>query len=81
LAEFHAEMRKQGWKRLTSNRQVEVKLFKRNRVHYLLARSRPRRKKERAIRRNERRGLARDLKKLSELVVSGELKKRDKILE
>ena len=63
------------------NPQVEVKLFKREEVHYLLARSRPRRKKERAIRRRQRRGLARDLKKLCDLIDKGKLKKRDKILE
>jgi transposase len=81
LAEFQAELGRHGWKRLTNNPQVEVKLFQRNRVHYLLARSRPRRKKERAIRRRQRRGLARDLKRLCELLDKGKLKKRDKILE
>jgi transposase len=81
LVEFKAELGRHGWKRLTNNPQVEVKLLKRDGVHYLLARSRPRRKKERAIRRRQRRGLARDLKKLCELVDKGKLKKRDKILE
>jgi transposase len=81
LAEFQAKLGKEGWKRLPKNPQVEVKLFKRQEVHYLLARSRPRRKKERAIRRRQRRGLARDLKKLCELIDKGKLKKRDKILE
>ena len=81
LAEFQTKLGKEGWKRLPKNPQVEVKLFKRNNVHYLLARSRPRRKKERAIRRRQRRGLARDLKKLCELIDKGKLKKRDKILE
>jgi transposase len=81
LAGFQAELGRQGWKRLTNNPQVEVKLFKRKEVHYLLARSRPRRKKERAIRRRQRRGLARDLKKLCQLIDTGKLKNRDKILE
>jgi transposase len=81
LAEFPAKLGKEGWKRLPNNPQVEVKLFKRNDVHYLLARSRPRRKKERAIRRRQRRGLARDLKKLCDLIDKGKLKKRDKVLE
>jgi transposase len=81
LAEFQAKLGKEGWKRLPKNSQVEVKLFKREDVHYLLARSRPRRKKERAIRRRQRRGLARDLKKLCDLIDKGKLKKRDKILE
>ena len=49
---------------LPNNPEVEVKLFKRKKVHYLLARSRPRRRKERAIRRRQRRGLAQGLKKL-----------------
>ena len=64
LAEFQDKLGKDGWKRLPNNPQVEVKLFKRQKVHYLLARSRPRRKKERAIRRRQRRGLAQGLKKL-----------------
>jgi transposase len=81
LAEFQDELGKTGWKRLPRNPQVEVKLFKRERVRYLLARSRPRRQKERAIRRRQRRGLARDLKKLCDLIDQGKLKKRDKILE
>jgi hypothetical protein len=81
LAEFQAKLGKDGWKRLPKNPQVEVKLFKRGEVHYLLARSRPRRKKERAIRRRQRRGLATDLKRLSNLIDKGKLKKRDKILE
>ncbi len=71
LAEFQAKLGKEGWKRLPNNPQVEVKLFKRKDVHYLLARSRPRRKKERAIRRRQRRGLARDLKKLCDLIDKG----------
>ena len=81
LAEFSDKLRKKGWKRLPNNPQVEVKLFQRYKVHYLLARSRPRRKKERAIRRRQRRGLARDLRKLGDLIDRGKLKKRDKILE
>ena len=58
-----------------------MKLLKRRRVHYLLARSRPRRQKERAIRRRQRRGLARGLKKLQKRIEDGRLKNRDKILE
>jgi transposase len=81
LAEFQDELGKHGWKRLPKNPQVEVKRFQRQEVRYLLARSRPRRQKERAIRRRQRRGLARDLKKLGDLIDQGKLKKRDKILE
>jgi hypothetical protein len=72
---------KHGWDPLPKNTQAQVKLFDRESVHYLLARSRPRRRKERAIRRRQRRGLATDLKKVSTLVDAGKLKKRDKILE
>jgi transposase len=81
LAGFQDDLGRTGWKRLPKNPQVEVKLFEREAVHYLLARSRPRRRKERAIRRRQRRGLAQDLKKLSALIDAGKLKNRDKILE
>jgi transposase len=80
LAAFQKELRSPGWQRLP-DREVDVKLLKRRRVHYLLARSEPRRQKERAIRRRQRRGLARDLKKLQSRVTKGRLKKRDKIAE
>jgi transposase len=80
LAAFQKELRAPGWQRL-EDREVEVKLFKRRRVHYLLARSEPRRHKERAIRRRQRRGLAKDLKKLQGRVARGRLKNRDKIAE
>jgi hypothetical protein len=66
---------------LPDNPEVEVKLLKRDDVHYLLARSQPRRHKERAMRRRQRRGLAQALKKLHARVAKGRLKKRDKILE
>jgi hypothetical protein len=56
-------------------------VLKRGDVHYLLARSKPRRAKERAIRRRQRRGLARALKKLHARVAKGRLKKRDKVVE
>ena len=81
LSGFQDDLGKTGWSQLRKNSQVEVKLFEREAVHYLLARSRPRRRKERAIRRRQRRGLASDLKKLCALVDAGKLKKRDKILE
>jgi hypothetical protein len=78
---FQAELRSPGWQRLPDNPDVEVKQLTRDEVHYLLARSRPRRLKERAMRRRQRRGLARDLKKLHGRVQAGRLKQRDKILE
>jgi transposase len=81
LASFAKHLLTRGWQRLKDNPDVEVKLLKRKRVHYLLARSRPRRQKERAIRRRQRRGLARALGKLRRQVEDGRLKDRDKILE
>jgi transposase len=81
LTAFGAELASPGWQRLPDNPDVEVKLLQRAEVYYLLARSKPRRQKERAIRRRQRRGLAKALKKLHTRVTSGRLKKRDKILE
>lgn len=81
LTPFQAELRSPGWQRLPDNPDVEVKLLQRDEVYYLLARSRPRRLKERAIRRRQRRGLAKALKKLHARVSAGRLKKRDKIVE
>jgi len=81
LTSFAKHLRGRGWQRLKDNPDVEVKLLKRKRVHYLLARSRPRRQKERAIRRRQRRGLARALKKLQDRIENGRLKNRDRILE
>lgn len=81
LNQFQNELTSPGWQRLPENSDVEVKLLKRDDVHYLLARSKPRRAKERAMRRRQRRGLAKALTKLSLRVRSGRLRKRDKILE
>jgi hypothetical protein len=81
LTPFAGELRRPGWQRLPDNPEVEVKLLQRDEVHYLLARSRPRRAKERAIRRKQRRGLAHALKKLLARVSAGRVKQRDKILE
>jgi transposase len=81
LASFANHLRAGGWQRLKDNPDVEVKLLEQKHVHYLLARSRPRRQKERAIRRRQRRGLAGALKKLKKRIDDGRLKSRDKILE
>lgn len=81
LVPFQAELRRPGWQRLPDNPEVEVKLLQREGLHYLLVRSRPRRHKERAIRRRQRRGLAKALKKLHARVAGGRLKNRDKIVE
>jgi hypothetical protein len=81
LARFGAELGRAGWQRLPDNADVAVKQLRRGRVHYLLARSKPRRQKERAIRRRQRRRLAAALQKLQAQVAAGRLKSRDKILE
>jgi transposase len=81
LASFQDELRQPGWQCLAENDEVEVKQLQREGIHYLLARSKPRRHKERAIRRRQRRGLAKALKKLHSRVAKGRLKKRDKIME
>jgi transposase len=81
LAKFQAKLSQGHWQRLADNPDVEVKLFHHRRVHYLLARSKPRRQKERAIRRRQRRGLAKALQRLQHRVAAGRLQNRDKILE
>ena len=81
LNEFQSERASPGWQRLPDHLDVEVKLLLRDDVHYLLARSKPRRAKERALRRRQRRGLAKALKKLYLRVRKGRLQQRDKILE
>jgi transposase len=70
---------RKGWQRLAEDEEVEVKSVRRGRQHYLLARSQARRKKERAIRRRQRRGLAEGLRKLQARIAQGKLKSRDKI--
>ncbi|HEV3256318.1 MAG TPA: IS1634 family transposase [Gemmataceae bacterium] len=81
LARFQADLGRGGWQRLPDNPDVQVKPLRRGRVYYLLARSKPRRQKERAMRRRQRRGLAKALRKLQAQVVAGRLKSRDKVLE
>jgi transposase len=79
--EFPSELASPGWQRLPNNPEVEVKLLPREEIHYLLARSRPRRAKERALRRRQRRGLAKALQKLHARRSKGRRKQRDKIVE
>jgi hypothetical protein len=81
LAAFAKHWGAGGWQCLKDHPDVEVKLLKHRRVHYLLARNRPRRQKERAIRRRQRRGLARALVRLKKRIDEGRLKNRDTILE
>lgn len=80
LTKFARELQnRKGWQRLAEHEEVEVKSVRRGRQYYLLARSRARRKKERAIRRRQRRGLAEGLRKLQARIAQGKLKNRDKI--
>ena len=81
LTAFQGELESGSWQRLPENPEVQVQLICRQREYYLLARSRPRRKKERAIRRRQRHGLVRGLRRLEQLIATGRLKSRDKILE
>ena len=81
LQRFAEHLRGDGWQRLAEHADVEVKPVQRGRVFYLLARSKPRRQKERAIRRRQRRGLRRALHKLQRTVTTGRLQKRDTILD
>ena len=62
LVQFQSELQSGGWQQLPENIEVQVKLIRRKREYYLLARSGPRRKKERAIRRRQRHGLVRGLR-------------------
>jgi transposase len=81
LKKFQKKLTRSGWERLPDNPDVEVQIFRRRKVYYLLARSKPRRRKERAMRRKQRRGLAKAVRKLQRRVAAGRLKSRDKILE
>jgi transposase len=81
LAQFHKHLTQGGWQRLPDNEEVEVQTVRRGRVTYLLARSLPRRRKERAMRRRQLLQLQAGLKKLQRRLRTGRLKNRDKILE
>ncbi len=80
LARFDAALGRGKWQHLAGHPDIEVKPVKRGRVLYLLARSRPRRQKERAIRRRQRRALAQALQQLQQTVAAGRLRSRDKML-
>ncbi len=79
LGAFEAELCTQDWNRIRE--AVEVKCVQRDGQAYVLARSKPRRAKERAIRRRQLLGWHRDLKKLAARVRAGRLKDADKVLE
>jgi transposase len=81
VAKFAAELTRPGWQRLGKNDEVEIKAVRRGRLTYVLARSLPRRCKERAIRRRQLLHMHRGLHKLCRRIAAGRLKSRDKILE
>jgi len=81
LTHFQAELGTLGWQQMPEHAGVAVKVLQRDGAYYLLARSHERKKKERAMRRRERRPLAAKLRKLQARVAKGGLKNRDKILE
>jgi transposase len=77
LNEFEAELATQDWREVREH--VEVKRVRRDDQTYVLARSRDRRAKERAIRRRQLLGLHGELKRLSANVSAGRLKDADKV--
>lgn len=81
LKRFQKHLEQPGWEVLPDHPGVVVKMVKRRGVHYLLTRSLDRKKKERAIRRRQRRSLAAGLRRLQARVAKGRLKNRDKIAE
>jgi transposase len=81
LKRFAKALREAGWQTMPDHPGVVVKVVKRRGIHYLLARSNDRKKKERAIRRRQRRPLAAALRKLHKRIAGDRLKNRDKILE
>jgi transposase len=81
LTHFQEELGKAGWQSLSEHPGVAVKALERQGVYYLLARSNDRKKKERAIRRRQRRPLAAAIHRLQARIAKGRLKNRDKISE
>ena len=79
LSEFEADLCTRDWHQVRES--VEVKCVPRGDETYVLARSKQRRAKERAIRRRQLLGCQRDLKKLAARVSAGRLQKADKALE
>ena len=77
LQEFDAQLCTADW--TLARPQVQVKVVQRDGEAYVLARSRLRRKKERAMRRRQLHGLRDDLRKLSIRVSSGNLKDMAKV--
>jgi transposase len=81
LARFQRQLTGKNWRRLPEHPEVEVQAVRRGRLTYVLARSLPRRRKERAIRQRQLLHLQKGLQKLRQRIVSGRLTKRDRMLE
>jgi transposase len=79
LGEFEAELCTRDWQRVRES--VEVRSIQRDGQTYVLARSRQRRAKERAIRRRQLLGCYRQITTLAAQVAAGRLRKADKVLE
>ncbi len=79
LSEFDADLCSRDWHQVRAS--VEVRCVQRDGETYVLARSRERRQKERAIRRRQLLGCHRDVKKLAARVSAGRLRDADKVLE
>lgn len=79
LGEFEAELCTADWTRVRES--VEVKCVVRGGESHVLARSRQRRRKERAIRHRQLVGARKELRKLSATVAKGRLRDADKALE
>lgn len=79
LTEFEAELCTKDWHQIRD--AVEVKTIRRDGETYVLARSKQRRLKERAIRKRQLVGWHGDLKKLAARVAKGRLKDADKVVE
>ena len=79
LTAFEAELCTKDWQAIRP--AVEVQTVQRDGQTYVLARSKQRRLKERAIRRRQLLGWHADLKKLAARVSNGHLKNADKVME
>jgi hypothetical protein len=79
LSQFEAELCTRDWQKI--RKSVEVKCVEREGQSYVLARSKQRRAKERAIRRRQLLGFHGDVKRLSTRVSAGRLKDADKVRE
>jgi len=79
LSQFEAELCTKDWQKV--RQAVEIKTVHREGRTYVLARSRPRRLKERAIRRRQLLGWQADLRRLAARVANGDLKNADKVME